>query len=99
MYLAPVGSHLLAVLSAGVEAGYLVGSEDVVHVLGEEVLCSGEDHSLLLEVLDMGALGEELWHVVYAMTCFMRLRSCVPSSSVGTWSCRKAMSMSAIESL
>ena len=30
-------------------------------------MCSGEDHGLLLEVLDVGALGEELWHVVYAM--------------------------------
>lgn len=86
MYLAPVTSHLLAVLAAGVEVGDLVGSEDVVHVLGElgfegshdgellanedageEVLGSGEDHGLLLEVLDVGALGEELWHVVYAM--------------------------------
>ena len=35
VYLAPVASHLLAVLSASVEVGYLVGSEDVVHVLGE----------------------------------------------------------------
>ena len=86
MYLAPVASHLLAVLAASVEVGYLVGTEDVVHVLGElgfegahdgellahedlgeEVLCSSEDHGLLLEVLDVGALGEELWHVVYAM--------------------------------
>lgn len=86
VYLAPVTSHLLAVLTAGVEVGYLVGSEDVVHVLGElgfegghdgellahedlgeEVLGSSEDHGLLLEVLDVGALGEELWHVVYAM--------------------------------
>lgn len=72
MYLAPVATHLLTVLTAGVEVGYLVGSEDVVHVLGElgfegthdgellahedlgeEVLCSGEDHGLLLEVLDV----------------------------------------------
>lgn len=86
VYLAPVASHLLAVLTAGVEVGYLIGTEDVVHVLGElgfewghdgellahedageEVLCSGEDHGLLLEVFDVGALGEELWHVVYAM--------------------------------
>lgn len=35
VYLAPVASHLLAVLTAGVEVGYLVGSEDIVHVLGE----------------------------------------------------------------
>ena len=86
VYLAPVGSHLLAVLTAGVEVGNLVGSKDVVHVLGElgfewshdgellahedlgeEILCSGEDHSLLLEVFNVGAFGEELWHVVYAM--------------------------------
>ena len=86
VYLAPVATHLLAVLTASVEVGYLVGSEDVVHVLGElgfewghdgellahedageEVLCSGEDHGLLLEVFDVGTLGEELWHVVYAM--------------------------------
>lgn len=86
VYLAPVATHLLAVLTASVEVSYLVGSEDVVHVLsklgfegshngellahedlGEEVLCSGEDHGLLLEVLDVGALGEELRHVVYAM--------------------------------
>ena len=86
VYLAPVATHLLAVLAASVEVGYLVGSEDVVHVLGElgfewshdsellahedageEVLGSGEDHGLLLEVLDVGALGEKLWHVVYAM--------------------------------
>ena len=86
VYLAPVASHLLAVLTASIEVGYLVGSEDVVHVLGElgfewthdgellahedlgeEVLCAGEDHGLLLEVLDVGALGEELWHIVYAM--------------------------------
>ena len=30
-------------------------------------MCSSEDHRLLLEVLDVGALGEELGHVVYAM--------------------------------
>lgn len=35
VYLAPVASHLFAVLAAGVEVGYLVGSEDIVHVLGE----------------------------------------------------------------
>lgn len=86
VYLAPVASHLLAVLAAGVEIGYLVGTEDIVHVLGElgfkwshdsellahedlseEIMGSSEDHGLLLEVLDVGALGEELGHVVYAM--------------------------------
>ena len=35
VYLTPVASHLLAVFTAGIEVGYLVGSEDVVHVLGE----------------------------------------------------------------
>lgn len=35
VYLAPVASHLLAVFAASVEVGYLVGSEDVVHILGE----------------------------------------------------------------
>ena len=35
MYLAPVASHLLAILTASIEVGYLVGSEDVVHVLSE----------------------------------------------------------------
>ena len=86
VYLAPVATHLLAILTAIIGVGDFVGSEDVVHVLGElgfewghygellahedageEVLGSGEDHGLLLEVLDVGALGEELWHVVYAM--------------------------------
>ena len=35
MYLTPVASLLLAVLTTGIEVGYLVGTEDVVHVLGE----------------------------------------------------------------
>ena len=35
-------------------------------------MCSGEDHGLLLEVFDVGALGEELWHVVYAMAGLLR---------------------------
>ena len=91
VYLAPVATHLLAVLTASVEVGYLVGSEDIVHVLGElgfewghdgellahedageEILCSGENHGLLLEVLDVSTLGEELWHVVYSMACLLR---------------------------
>ena len=91
VYLAPVATHLLAILTASIEVGYLVSSEDVVHVLGEfcfegahdgklladkdlgeEVLCSSEDLGLLLEVFDVGALGEELRHVVYAMTSLLR---------------------------
>ena len=35
MYLAPVGAHLIAVLATGVEVGHLIGSEHVVHVLGQ----------------------------------------------------------------
>ena len=34
-------------------------------------MCSGEDHGLLLEVLDVGAFCEELRHVVYAMACLL----------------------------
>ena len=47
MHLAPVGSHLLAVLAAGVEVGDLIGSEHVVHVLGELSLKRGHDGELL----------------------------------------------------
>ena len=87
MHFAPVATHLLAILAASIEVGYLVGSEDVVHVLGElgfegthdgeflayedlgeEVLCSGEDHGLLLEVFDVSAFCEKLWHVVYLVS-------------------------------
>ena len=39
--------------------------------LGEQFMCSGEDHRLLLEVLDMGALGEELGHVVDAVASLL----------------------------
>ena len=35
MHLAPITAHLLAVLTAGIEVSDLVGSEDIVHVLGE----------------------------------------------------------------
>ena len=35
MDLAPVGSHLLAVFAAGIEIGYLVCAEDIVHILGQ----------------------------------------------------------------
>ena len=88
MDLAPVATHLLAVLAAGIEIGDLIGAEDVVHILGElclqgghdgelladedlgeQVVGSGEDHGLLLEVLDMGALGEELRHIADLMAC------------------------------
>jgi len=86
MYLAPVSTHLFAVLAAGVEVGHLVGSKDIVHILGEfclqrshhgkllthknlgeQVLCAGEDHRLLAEVLEEGTLGEELRHIADLM--------------------------------
>lgn len=35
MNLAPVGTHLLAILAASVEVGHFVGTEYVVHVLSE----------------------------------------------------------------
>ena len=88
VYLAPVAAHLLTVLAAGIEVGDLVGTEDVVHVLGEfslqrghhgelladedageEVVSTCEHHGLLLEVLDMGALRQELRHVAYLVAC------------------------------
>ena len=87
MHLAPVGTHLLTILSASVEVSNLVSAKHVVHVLGEfclqrghhgeffshedlseQILCTGEDHRLLAEVLDEGALGEELRHIAYLMT-------------------------------
>ena len=76
MHLAPVGSHLFAVLAAGVEIGDFVRAEHIVHVLGqlglqwrhdgeflthknlsEQVVRAGEDHRLLLEILNRGAFG------------------------------------------
>ena len=35
VHLAPVSSHLFAVLAAGVEVGDLIGTKDIVHILGE----------------------------------------------------------------
>ena len=86
--LAPVATHLLAVLTAGVEIGDLIRTEHIMHILGqlglkrshhrelladedlgEEVVGTSEDHGLFLEVLDMGALGEELGHVAYLVAC------------------------------
>ena len=90
MYLAPVGSHLLAILAAGVEVSHLISSEHVVHVLGEfglkrghdgelladedlgeQLVCTGKDHRLLLEVLDMGTLCQKLGHIMYLMACLL----------------------------
>ena len=43
--------------------GELLADED----LGQKLMGSGEDHRLLLEVLDMGALGQKLGHIMYLM--------------------------------
>ena len=83
VYLAPVGPHLFAEFTAGVEVGDLVGAEHIVHILGElgfqrghhgelladenlgeQLMGAREHHGLLLEILDMRALGEELGHIV-----------------------------------
>ena len=53
VHLAPVGSHLLAVLAAGVEVGHLVGSEHVVHILGQLGL-QRSHHGELLAHEDLG---------------------------------------------
>lgn len=59
--------YLVSSASRGSHDGELLAHED----LGEEVLGSSEDHGLLLEVFYVGALGDELGHVVYAMACFL----------------------------
>lgn len=35
MHLAPVSTHLLAILTAGIEVSDLIGAKDIVHILGE----------------------------------------------------------------
>ena len=40
--------------------------------LGEQFMCTGEYHCLLLEVFNMGALSQELRHVVNFVACFLR---------------------------
>ncbi len=40
--------------------------------LGEQLVRAREDHGLLLEVLDMGALGEELGHVAHRVASLAR---------------------------
>ena len=44
---APIGSHLLAILAAGVEVGNLVCAEDIVHVFGEFCLQRRHDCEFL----------------------------------------------------
>ena len=55
MHLAPVSSHLLAVLAAGVEVGDLICSKDIVHILGE--FCLQRSHHR--ELLTHENLGEQ----------------------------------------
>ena len=40
--------------------------------LGEQLVCPGEHHGLLLEVLDEGALGEELRHIAHLVARLAR---------------------------
>lgn len=47
VYLAPVATHLLAILTASVEVGHLVCAKDIVHVLGELSLEWCHDSELL----------------------------------------------------
>ena len=49
MHLAPVGTHLLAILAAGVEVGHLVGSEHIVHIFGQLGLKRGHHRELLAD--------------------------------------------------
>ena len=91
MHLAPVGSHLLAILTTSVEVGDFIGAKHIVHIfgklslegchhrellaheyLGEQLVRAREHHGLLLEVLDMCALGEELGHVAHLVTSLAR---------------------------
>ena len=47
VHLAPVSTHLLAVLTAGVEIGHLIGSNHIVHILGQLGLQRGHHGKLL----------------------------------------------------
>lgn len=46
---APVSSHLLAILTASIKIGHLIGSEHVVHILGKLSLKWGHDGELLAD--------------------------------------------------
>ena len=47
MHLAPVGTHLLAVLAAGIEIGDLIGTKHVVHIFGQLGLKRGHHGEFL----------------------------------------------------
>ena len=49
MHLAPVGTHLLAVLAAGIKVGDLIGTEHVVHIFGQLGLQRGHNGKLLAD--------------------------------------------------
>ena len=58
--------HILGELGLeGSHDGKLLAHEN----LGKQSLFSGEGHSLLLEILDIGTFAEELGHIVYFMAC------------------------------
>ena len=50
--------------SRGGHDGELLADEDA----GEQVVGSGEDHGLLLEVFDMGTLSQEFGHIAHLVT-------------------------------
>ena len=56
--------------------GKLLTHED----LGEQLVCAREDHGLLLEVLDMRALGEELGHVAHLVAGLHAISTLLRSS-------------------
>ena len=60
--------HILRELGLqGCHDSELLADED----LGEQVVGSRKDHGLPLEVLDVGALGEELGHIAYLVACLL----------------------------
>ena len=64
--------HIVHVLGElGLQGGHhgeLLAHED----LGKQLVCPGEHHGLLLEVLDEGALGEELRHITHLVARLAR---------------------------
>ena len=50
----------------GCHHGELLANEN----LGEQIVCAGKDHGLLLEILNVRALSEELGHVVNLVASF-----------------------------
>ena len=64
--LAPIGTHLLAVLAACVEVGHLIRAEDIVHILGKLGLQRSHDGELLPnENLGKKILGAGEYHCLF----------------------------------